>query len=100
MPPRRRAARGSVPVSIWQQRQESRALDRGRELALIDRARAGDPARDDLARLGDVLLERRKILVIDLLDAFRGEAAKLLASKIACHRASPRFRRRLGRFLS
>src|SRR5690606_16457199 len=70
----------SVLVRVRQQRQEARPLDRGRELALIRRTRPGDTARDDLAGLGDVGLQSREILVIDLLDALCRESAKLLTA--------------------
>src|SRR6188474_3480230 len=75
----------SVLIGVRQQREKPRALHRQRELTLVVRACARDPARDDLARLGDVALERRQILVIDLLDAFGGELAELAAAEKACH---------------
>src|SRR4051812_15537811 len=68
-------------VGVRQQREVSRALDRRRELALVERLRAGDAARDDLARLGDVLLQDREILVVDLLHALGGEAAELATAR-------------------
>src|SRR3954469_4417379 len=68
-------------VGVGQQREVSRALDRRRELTLIERLRARDAARDDLARLGDVLLERGQILVVDLLHAFGGETAELATAR-------------------
>src|SRR5690606_17893082 len=89
--------RRSVLVRVRQQREIARPLDRCRELALVRRAGPGDPARDDLARFRDVGLQRREILVVDLLDAFRREPAKLLAAKITCHVPSPRSRARSGR---
>src|SRR5690606_12075002 len=58
----------SVPVRVGQKRQVAGALDRPRELPLVMRLRPGDAARDDLARLRDVGLEQREILVVDLLD--------------------------------
>src|SRR6185295_13728865 len=64
-------------VCVRQQREVTRPLDRRRELALVERLRAGDAARDDLARLGDVLLQDGQILVVDLLDAFGRETAEL-----------------------
>jgi len=67
-------------IGVGQQREEARALDGHRELALVEGLRAGDAARNDLACLGDVALERGEILVVDLLDAFGGEASKLLAA--------------------
>src|SRR6185503_17052353 len=86
---RARALSGSMLVRVRQEREIARALDRRRQLALIRRARSRDPARDDLAGLGDVSLQRREILVVDLLDAFSRESTKLLASKIASHVRCP-----------
>jgi hypothetical protein len=70
-----------VAVAERQEREETRALHRGRELALIARLRAGDAARHDLAGLGDVLAQRVEILVIDLDDALGREAAEFLAAE-------------------
>src|SRR5512137_1907998 len=70
---------GSVLVRVREQREETSPLHRERQLALIVRPRAGDAARDDLARLGDVALQRGEILVIDPLDAFGREFAELTA---------------------
>src|SRR5713226_5217824 len=73
----------SVLIGVGQQRQKARALDRHRELALIERFRAGDTARNDLAGLGDIALQGGEILVVDGLHAFGGEAAELLATREA-----------------
>src|SRR5690606_23072704 len=105
--PASRAVRGacgpgrrSVLVRVRQQREVTRSLNRGGELALVRRTRPGDAARDDLAGFRNVSLERRAILVVDLLDAFRREPAELLAAKITCHVPSPRSPARLrGLFL-
>src|SRR6185312_2192597 len=70
----------SVLVGVRQQGEEACALDRHRELALIERLRARDAARNDLARLGNITLERGEILVIDVLHALGGEAAEFLAT--------------------
>src|SRR6185312_2482938 len=70
----------SMLVRVRQQGEEACALDRNGELALIERLRTRDAARNDLARLGDVALDRREILVIDVLHALGGEAAELLAA--------------------
>src|SRR5690349_8467783 len=64
-------------VGVRQQREIARALDRGRELPLVERLRAGDAARDDLSGFGDVLLEDGQILVVDLLHILGGETAEL-----------------------
>src|SRR5690606_22426547 len=58
-----------------------------RQLALVERARAGDPARHDLAGLGDVAFQRAEILVINFLHALGGEAAELSAAKKSGHGA-------------
>src|SRR5256885_12498023 len=50
-----------------------RSLDRHRELALIEGFRAGDAARNDLARLGDIALQGGEILVVDRLQGSRSE---------------------------
>jgi hypothetical protein len=73
----------SVLVSVGQQRQEARSLNRDGELTLIERLRARDAARHDLACFSDVAFESRKILVIDGLNAFGREAAKLLPARKA-----------------
>src|SRR5581483_6399970 len=67
-------------IGVRQQGQEARALDRYGELTLIERLRTRDAARNDLARLGDVALQRGQILVIDLLHALGSEAAELLTA--------------------
>src|SRR5512137_24565 len=56
---------GSVLVRVREQREETGPLHRERQLALVVRPRAGNSARDDLARLGDVALQRRDMLVVD-----------------------------------
>src|SRR6185503_8943845 len=69
----------SVQVGVRQQRQKARALDRRAELALVARLGAGDARRHDLAVLLHEVLEDVDVLIIDLLDVLRGEAAELLA---------------------
>src|SRR6202011_2828515 len=64
-------------VGVRQQGQEACALDRNSELALIERLRARDAAGDDLARLGDVALQRGEIFVVNILHALGCEAAEL-----------------------
>ena len=61
------------------QREKARALDRHRQLALVARLGAGDARRHDLAVFLDEVLQDLDVLVVDLLDAFGGEAAELLA---------------------
>src|SRR2546430_12831861 len=79
----------SVLIGVGQQRQKARPLDRHRELALIEGFRAGDAARNDLARLGDIALQGGEILVVDRLHAFGGEAAELAATRKAAAAAAP-----------
>src|SRR5579863_6413028 len=73
-------------IGVRQQGEEARALDRDRQLALIEGLRARDAARDDLSRLGDVALEGCQVLVVDGLHALGGEAAELLAPREAARR--------------
>src|ERR1700704_3291789 len=75
-------------VGVRQQGQEACALDRNSELALIERLRARDAAGDDLARLGDVALQRGEILVINVLHTLGCEAAELLAARKTATAAS------------
>src|SRR5690606_31584210 len=89
-------ASGVVVVGVRDQRQETGALDRGRQLALVARLGAGDAARDDLAGLGQVLAQGVEILVVDLLDALGGELAELAAAEKLGHVCAPG--RRLGGF--
>src|SRR5690606_998994 len=87
----RRRPRGSdvVVVGVRDQGQVARALDRGRQLALVLRLGAGDPGRDDLAGLGDVLAQGVEILVIDLDHALGGELAELAAAEELGHGCAP-----------
>src|SRR5256885_7075302 len=64
----------SVLIGVGQEREKARPLDRHRELALIEGFRAGDAARNDLARLGDIALQGGEILVVDRLHAFGGRS--------------------------
>src|SRR5512139_1918291 len=66
-------------VGVRQQREEARALDRRVELALVVRLRAGQAGRRDLAVLADEVAQRLDVLVVDLVDFLRGEAAEALA---------------------
>src|SRR3984957_5764912 len=69
-----------VLIGVRQQGQEASALDRDRELTLIERLRTRDATRNDLARLGDVALQRGQILIVNVLHALGGEATKLLTA--------------------
>src|SRR6516225_10406624 len=53
---------------VRQQRKLARALDSARDLALMPAARSRDPARADLAALGDEPAQRRNVLVVDPVD--------------------------------
>jgi len=68
-----------VTIGIRQQSQEARVLYRSAELALVKRGGAGDARRNDFAILADEVLQDIDVLVINVFDAFRSEAAKLLA---------------------
>ena len=62
-------ARSSRASATYGSSASSRArLTRGRDLALVAAARAGDAPRADLAALGDEAAQRRGVLVVDLLD--------------------------------
>src|SRR5258707_11385204 len=69
----------SVQIGVGQQREKARALDRRAELALITRLGPGDACGHDFAVLLHEVLEDVDVLVVDLLDAFGGEAAELAA---------------------
>src|SRR5437763_11143969 len=73
------ASSDAVLVGVRDHRQETRALDRGVQLALVDRAGAGQAGRNDLAVFGDEIAQGVDVLVIDLFDAGDGEAAEALA---------------------
>src|SRR5690606_34168844 len=85
MRPRGCHASDVVVVGVRDQGQETGALDRGGQLALVARLGAGHAARDDLAVLGQVLAQGVEILVIDLLDALGGELAELAAAEELGH---------------
>src|SRR5438105_5179432 len=70
-----------VLVGVRQHRQEARTLDGGRELALEERARAGQARRRDLAVLADEVAQRVDVLVVDLGHAGDREAAEALAAE-------------------
>src|SRR4029079_12401320 len=69
----------AVLVGVRQQGQEAGPLDGGVQLALVDRAGAGEARRDDLAVFGDEVAQGVDVLVVDLFDAGDGEAAEALA---------------------
>src|SRR6202035_4127448 len=67
--------------NVREQRKLAGALDRPGELALVAAARPGDPARADLAAVGDEPTQRREFLVIDLLDPVAAVRARLAAAR-------------------
>src|ERR1700732_4605319 len=88
---------GLVLIGVRQQGQEACTPDGELQLALIVSTRTRDAARNDLAGLGDIALERRQILVVDLLDVIGRESAELFAAKKTCHVWSPSYRAPMGR---
>src|SRR5690606_11821840 len=87
--PWRRRGSDVVVVGVRDQGQVTRALDRGGQLALVLRLGAGDPGRDDLAGLGDVLAQGVEVLVVDLDHALGGELAELAAAEEFGHVTAP-----------
>src|SRR3954469_12474896 len=74
-------AGSSMQIGVRNQRQETRALDRFRELTLVAGGGAADARRDDLAGLVDEVLQHFDVLVVDPLDLVGGEAAELAAAE-------------------
>src|SRR5688572_16163270 len=72
-----RAARTRSADHVRQKSEEPRALDRLRKLALLLGRHGRDPARHDLAALGDVTLQQLGVLVIDLRRIGAGERTSL-----------------------
>src|SRR5205807_9825902 len=68
---------------VGEQRDLAAALDGGRHLALVPRAVPRDAARDDLAPLGDEVLQLRRVLVVDLEALVRAVPAHLAAAEAA-----------------
>src|SRR5678809_987940 len=78
-----KAGRLAVHHRVRDQRQAAGALDRHRHLPLVLGAVAGDAAGDDLAALGDEVLQGRLVLEVHLGVLLRAEAADLLAAEAA-----------------
>src|ERR1700682_6387217 len=76
---------GLVLIGVRQQGQEACTPDGELQLALVVSTRPRDAARNDLAGLGDIALERGQILVVDLLDVIGRESAELFSAKKTCH---------------
>src|SRR3982750_617360 len=70
-----------VLVAVRQHRQETRALDARRQLALEEGARASQARGRDLAVLVDEIAQGVDVLVVDFLDAGDREAAETLATE-------------------
>jgi len=71
----------SLLHSVGQEREEPRAFDRLRELALVLGADSGDPAGHDFAPLGDVALQQAGVFVIDLRGVFALEGIGFTAAE-------------------
>src|SRR5436305_10361277 len=70
-------------MSVRRERKHGRdagALDRVLQFALMQRARAGDAARKNLAALGDELLQHLDVFPVDVLELFDAELADALAA--------------------
>src|SRR5207244_12143182 len=84
-PGRRTAARrprgasdsAAVPLDVGEQRELARPLDRGGELALMSRAHPRQPARENLAALGEKTAERAIVLVVEHPDPGLAHGARL-----------------------
>src|SRR6185437_4636621 len=66
------------PADVRDDRQVSRALDRGRQLTLVTRADAAQAARQNLAVVGDESAERAVVFVVDETNARLAEWTGLL----------------------
>src|SRR2546425_12504735 len=76
---RARGARSSADVAldVRQQRQLARPLDRGRELALVPRAHAGQATRQDLAALRQEPAQGAVVLVVEHAEEHTSELQSL-----------------------
>ena len=70
---------GLVLVGVRQQREKTRTFDRRGELTLVERARARQAGRRDLAVLADEIAQHVDFLVVDRFDIGDREAAEPLA---------------------
>src|SRR5512134_3439390 len=68
---------------VGQDREHAGALHRLRDLALVLRAVAADAPRDDLAALGEEVLQLALVLVVDLEGLVGAEAAHLAPAEAA-----------------
>src|SRR6204780_3699213 len=79
-------------AGVREQRHLARVLDRRGDVALVPGAVTGDPARADLAAVGDVLAEQPRVLVVHVADLVVTEGADLLlglANWWLRHRGAP-----------
>src|SRR5689334_20805341 len=77
------AAASSALADVREQRQLAGALDGARDLVLMPAAGARDATRPDLPAIGDELLERVDVLVVDELDLVAAVLARLAPSAAA-----------------
>src|SRR5512140_2505504 len=68
---------------VGQDGEHARPLHRGRDLALVLRAAPADAPRDDLAALGEEVLELALVLVVDLQSLVGAEPADLAPAETA-----------------
>src|SRR3989304_4129872 len=66
---------------VRDERELSRALDRGLQLALVQRARPRDAPRLDLPALGQEGGQQPHVLVVDVVDLLRAELAHAAAAE-------------------
>src|SRR5687768_18369015 len=71
---------GGVTPRVRNEREEAGALDCRRQLPLVAGARSAQPARQDLAVVGDEASERAVVLVVDEADTRLAEGAGFLWS--------------------
>src|SRR3954453_11938890 len=72
---------GVLIGDVGNQRELTRALDGHLQLALMQRAGAGNPARLNLAALGQKRRQQPDVFVIDVVDLFRAELAHPAAAE-------------------
>src|SRR3954470_9463980 len=75
---------------VRNQRELARTLDRGLQLALMQRAGVGDAAWLDLAALGQERRQQADVLVVDVVDLLRAELADAPAAEEPSARALAR----------
>src|SRR5688572_16578258 len=78
---RRITSMGTSVRHVRNERDLTRALDGGLQLALVHRAGSGDAARQDLAALRNERTDQLHVLVVDVVDLVRAELADLAATE-------------------